>query len=211
MGLQRTPWCSGSPWWWEDPRGSVSGGPGAWRTSPSWETPRYSRNAGTCSLHPDTHTHTNAKLAVSLVFAAMRDMARWAEYLVVNVLPVEGNVDGEGWGVVMWPQRRLLVRAVTDHKVHDGLGLHTQSMQTTAVLPFNNNYKTVNCYIYTHKHGCLTEFFFVAIYRHCSENMALNPIFTLWKTKQFKGIPNDICIWREKPAFSANDNAWKMS
>lgn len=57
MGLQRTPWCSGSPWWWEDPRGSVSGGPGAWRTSPSWETPRYSRNAGTCSLHPDTHTH----------------------------------------------------------------------------------------------------------------------------------------------------------
>ena len=49
----------------------------------------------------------------------------WCVYLVVVVLPVQGDVDGEGGGVVMRPQIRLLIRAVTHHEVHDGLSLHT--------------------------------------------------------------------------------------
>lgn len=74
-GLRRTPWCSGSPWWWEDPRGSALGGQGAWRTSPSWGTPPYSRIAGTCSLHPDAHTQRQAK--VSPVFALLCSWRTW--------------------------------------------------------------------------------------------------------------------------------------
>ena len=48
-------------------------------------------------------------------------------YLVVDALTVQGDVDGEGGGVVMRPQSRLLVRTVTHHKVHDGLRLHTHT------------------------------------------------------------------------------------
>ncbi len=50
-------------------------------------------------------------------------------YLVVDALAVQGDVDGEGGGVVMRPQRRLLVRTVTHHKVHDGLSLHTHKIR----------------------------------------------------------------------------------
>jgi len=45
-------------------------------------------------------------------------------YLVVDVFTVQGDVDGEGGGVVVRPQRRLLVGTVAHHEVHDGLGLH---------------------------------------------------------------------------------------
>lgn len=46
-----------------------------------------------------------------------------APALIVDVLVVEGDVDGEGGGVVVRPQRRLLIRTIPDHEVHDGLGL----------------------------------------------------------------------------------------
>lgn len=63
------------------------------------------------------------------------------EYLIVNVLPVEGNVDGEGRRVVMWPQKRLLVGTVTHHKVHDGLSLHTHTcIQSVLLVNSNNDY-----------------------------------------------------------------------
>lgn len=48
-------------------------------------------------------------------------------YLIVDVLSVQGNVDGESGRVVMRPQERLLVRTITYHKVHDGLSLNTHT------------------------------------------------------------------------------------
>ncbi len=54
-------------------------------------------------------------------------------YLIVNALPVQGDVDGEGGGVVVRPQRRLLVRTVTHHKIHDGLSLNTPNNSLVSV------------------------------------------------------------------------------
>ena len=129
-GQRRTPWCIWSHSWWADPRGSGSDARGAWRSSPSWETPPYSRNAGTCSLHPVTHTHKHTHSDESLRmmrFFLNLQLVSFCLYLVVDGFAVQGNVDGEGGRVVMRSQSRLLVRSVTDHKVHNGLGLHTKT------------------------------------------------------------------------------------
>lgn len=47
--------------------------------------------------------------------------------MVVLTRSVESEVDSVSGGVVVWPQRWLLVRPVADHEVHDGHGrLQTQ-------------------------------------------------------------------------------------
>lgn len=43
--------------------------------------------------------------------------------LKVSVFVIEGNVDGEGGGVMVWPQVCLPFRCVFYHKVHDGITL----------------------------------------------------------------------------------------
>lgn len=52
-----------------------------------------------------------------------------AQYLVVNVFAVEGDVDGERGRVVMRSQRRLLVGTVAHHEIHDGLSLHAAQVK----------------------------------------------------------------------------------
>lgn len=48
--------------------------------------------------------------------------------MVVLTRSVESEVDSVSGGVVVWPQRWLLVRPVADHEVHDGHGrLQTQT------------------------------------------------------------------------------------
>lgn len=48
----------------------------------------------------------------------------WATaHLIIQALVIEGDVEGEGGRVVMWPQRGLFVRPVADHEVHYCPGL----------------------------------------------------------------------------------------
>lgn len=44
-------------------------------------------------------------------------------HLIIHADPVQGDVDGEGRGVVVWHQRGLLVRLVADNKGQVELGL----------------------------------------------------------------------------------------
>lgn len=44
-------------------------------------------------------------------------------HLKVCVFVIEGDVDGEGGGVVVRPQVRLPLRRVFNHKVHQGVTL----------------------------------------------------------------------------------------
>lgn len=42
-------------------------------------------------------------------------------HLVIDSWFVEGNIDGIGGGVMVWPKEGLLIRLVADHELHEGL------------------------------------------------------------------------------------------
>lgn len=55
-------------------------------------------------------------------------------HLVIHADPVQGDVDGEGRGIVVWHQRGLLVRLVADNKGQVELGLWGQGSDRELVL-----------------------------------------------------------------------------
>lgn len=138
-GQQTIPWYNGSPWWWAGLHGSVWGDPGAWRTSLFWGTPPCSRSAGICSHLPVTRLHSTRACVRTHTLLTFTKVFVWlfcitvCFYLIVDVLIVESDVDGERRRVMMWPQGGLLIRTIAHNKVHDGLCLWAHTEQPSHV------------------------------------------------------------------------------